>query len=221
MTRKATVPKRTALRVVCVGDSIVGPSDLEKYLKFSWILELMLKARCPGRRVEVINRGIGGNTTTQILERFDRDVIRAKPAIVIMDGGANDAGAKAGMPAAATRRNLEEILLRLRQADIKVLMMNYHLIPDPAHPDRAWSWAVKNNALIARVAKRNQVPLCDCATAMSKALASKRFGPWELVHPEDGLHTRPAGELVLAEAIFRCLDKQAWLAEPHISIADG
>lgn len=71
------------MKIVCLGDSITwgfpfGPSS-------SWVTML---ENAIG--VEVINRGINGNTTSDMLNRFDRAVLSHNPTHVIILGGAND-----------------------------------------------------------------------------------------------------------------------------------
>ncbi|HPF44401.1 MAG TPA: SGNH/GDSL hydrolase family protein [Syntrophomonadaceae bacterium] len=69
--------------IVCLGDSITygfpyGPAT-------SWAARLSenIEAR-------VINKGINGNTTSDMLARFERDVIKYKPTHLILMGGIND-----------------------------------------------------------------------------------------------------------------------------------
>lgn len=73
----------TKIKIVCLGDSITwgfpfGPN-------VSWVN--MLK---DSLGVEVINKGINGNTTSDMLRRFDRAVLSYEPTHVIIMGGAND-----------------------------------------------------------------------------------------------------------------------------------
>jgi lysophospholipase L1-like esterase len=69
--------------IVCLGDSITygfpyGPAT-------SWAARLSenIEAR-------VINKGINGNTTSDMLARFERDVLKYKPTHLILMGGIND-----------------------------------------------------------------------------------------------------------------------------------
>lgn len=71
------------MKIVCLGDSITwgfpfGPQD-------SWVEMLRRKLQ-----VEIINRGINGNTTSDMLRRFDRHVLQAQPTHLILMGGIND-----------------------------------------------------------------------------------------------------------------------------------
>lgn len=71
------------IKIVCLGDSTTfgfpyGHQD-------SWVK--MLSDEIFG---EVLNKGINGNTTSDMLERFDKAVIANKPDYVIITGGIND-----------------------------------------------------------------------------------------------------------------------------------
>lgn len=71
------------IKIVCLGDSTTfgfpyGHQD-------SWVK--MLSEEIFG---EVINKGINGNTTTDMLNRFERAVLVNKPDFVIITGGIND-----------------------------------------------------------------------------------------------------------------------------------
>ncbi len=121
-----------SMKIVCLGDSITwgfpfGPS-------VSWVSRLQ-----ESLGVEVINKGINGNTTSDMLRRFDRAVLSYKPSHVIIMGGANDilmaesfdrivnnirlmaekaeaSGIKPvfGLPTAIDDRYLEDLLARIR-----------------------------------------------------------------------------------------------------------
>ncbi len=70
-------------KIVCLGDSITwgfpfGPA-------VSWVSMLQ-----DSLGVEVINKGINGNTTSDMLRRFDRAVLSYEPTHIVIMGGAND-----------------------------------------------------------------------------------------------------------------------------------
>ena len=68
-------------RVIFLGDSITA----------SW---KVVDVAVPG--AEVINRGIGGQTTSQMLVRFRQDVVDLKPAVVHILAGTNDLAGNTG-----------------------------------------------------------------------------------------------------------------------------
>lgn len=73
-------PAATENRVVFFGDSITDLWHLDEYF--------------PGR--PYINRGIGGQTTPQMLIRFRQDVIDLHPKVVIILAGTNDIAGNTG-----------------------------------------------------------------------------------------------------------------------------
>lgn len=70
----ALPPPSGERRVVFLGDSITDGWDLAKFF--------------PGK--PYINRGIGGQVTTQMLVRFNADVVALHPTAVVILGGIND-----------------------------------------------------------------------------------------------------------------------------------
>ncbi|MDN5301415.1 MAG: acyl-CoA thioesterase [Thermoanaerobacteraceae bacterium] len=72
------------LKVVALGDSITQgyPFDMEA----SWVYILKME-----KGLDIVNKGINGDTLEGMLERFERDVISLLPGMVIIMGGTNDA----------------------------------------------------------------------------------------------------------------------------------
>ncbi|MCR4399476.1 MAG: SGNH/GDSL hydrolase family protein [Syntrophomonadaceae bacterium] len=70
-------------RIVCIGDSLTwgfpfGPA-------VSWVNRIAEETEH-----EVINRGVNGHTTTDMVRRFPREVLEARPTHVVIMGGTND-----------------------------------------------------------------------------------------------------------------------------------
>lgn len=70
-------------RIVCLGDSITYGWPWGPEVSWTTMLEKVIDA-------EVINQGIPGNTTSQMLERFDRAVLKNHPTHLLIMGGIND-----------------------------------------------------------------------------------------------------------------------------------
>src|SRR3954471_13818231 len=77
---KLAPPAAGENRVVFFGDSITDMWRLEEYF--------------PGK--PYINRGIGGQTTPQMLVRFRQDVIELSPKVVVILAGTNDIAGNTG-----------------------------------------------------------------------------------------------------------------------------
>jgi lysophospholipase L1-like esterase len=69
--------------IVCHGDSLTEGSDLEK--SYTWPDLVANKLN-----LNVINSGIGGDTSGGLLGRFYQDVVRHQPEMVVILGGTND-----------------------------------------------------------------------------------------------------------------------------------
>ena len=95
-------------RIVFAGDSVtdmgsakpVGESDGDE-LGFGYvrIIDNMLQAWYPERNIRVSNAGISGNTSRDLLERFERDVISLQPQWVSICIGINDVWRQFDTPA--------------------------------------------------------------------------------------------------------------------------
>src|SRR5215471_16575178 len=77
---KLTPPPADENRVVFLGDSITDGWHIDEYF--------------PGK--PYINRGIGGQTTPQMLVRFRQDVIDLQPKLVVILAGTNDIAGNTG-----------------------------------------------------------------------------------------------------------------------------
>lgn len=105
------------LKIVAFGDSLTAGYMLEPSAALPVQLEAALKKR--GHSVVVENAGVSGDTTAAGLARFDWAVPTDTDA-VILELGANDA--LRGIDPNLTRKNLQQILEKLRERDIKVLI---------------------------------------------------------------------------------------------------
>lgn len=71
------------MSIVCIGDSLTfgyGVKETE-----NWVSVLSAKIK-----ENLINKGIPGNTTTEMKERFIEDAVDNKPSKVLIMGGTND-----------------------------------------------------------------------------------------------------------------------------------
>lgn len=78
---------RPIVIVVIGGASTAGAAPDVSYPHF---LEAALRQRHPGQAIDVINRGVGGETTEQMAARFPKDVYANRPSLVIWETGTVD-----------------------------------------------------------------------------------------------------------------------------------
>ncbi len=99
-------------RIVFLGDSITDGWRLNEYF--------------PGK--ELVNRGISGQTTGQMLGRMMADVVRPNPAAMILLAGTNDIAR--GVPMQAIQDNIRMICEVAAQNRIKVILASVLPIHD-------------------------------------------------------------------------------------------
>jgi len=116
------------IKIVAIGSSsTAGSGASSPAMSYPSRLAIELKALFPRIEVTVLNRGIGGETTTEMLARFDRDVFADKPDVVVWQVGSNSVLRDISL--ADARARLYEGLRRLRAADLDVILMNPQYAP--------------------------------------------------------------------------------------------
>ena len=85
-------------------------------------LELPLDPQDP-ENYEIINSGVGGNNTVDLLERIERDCLAHKPKLTILMAGTNDMNSVKHIPLAEYEKNLFEMVKRIKATKSKVLLM--------------------------------------------------------------------------------------------------
>lgn len=155
------------------------------------------------------DRGISGQTTTQMLVRFRDDVINLKPAVVVILAGINDIAENNGpIKPEAVFGNIKSMAILAREAGIKVVLAS--VLPAFDFPWRPGmepaQKVVSLNAMIKDYADKNHIVYLDYFSAM----ADERQGlPKSLSN--DGVHPTLAGykimeplaEKAIAEALKR------------------
>lgn len=115
-------PEETApVTIVALGDSLTQGYGLPAAEGFVPQLEAWLKAN-GAAGATVINAGASGDTTSGGLARLDWSVGPEADA-VILELGANDALRGGDVPLALTRDNLDQMLARLKERGLPVLLV--------------------------------------------------------------------------------------------------
>jgi lysophospholipase L1-like esterase len=195
---KVVAPGKNELRVVFMGDSITDSWDDPKYGGF-----------LPGK--PYIDRGIGGQTTPQMLIRFRADVIALKPKVVVILAGTNDIAGNTGpMSLEAIENSLNSMTELARANKIRVVLSSVLPISDHEKtregkpiirslqrpPERIKAL----NAWMQEYAAKNKAIYLDYYSAM---VDDKGFLKDEL--SDDGLHPNQQGYDVMAPLAERAI----------------
>lgn len=167
-------------RVVFFGDSITDVWPIAQYF--------------PGK--PYINRGISGQTTPQMLVRFQQDVVHLHPAVVIILAGTNDI---AGNTGPSTPQMIEDNFISMadiaHRSGIKVVVAS--ILPAIAYP---WRPGVRPadeirslNVWLTNFARRDGDVYLDYYSHLADAQGGMAPGL-----SKDGVHPTPKGYAIMA-----------------------
>ena len=92
-----------------------------------WIavcLWVLLVASVNAKDTTVINAGVGGNSTRNLLKRVEKDVLAKKPDVVVMMVGTNDAlNSGNSVPIKEYEKNLKNLVKQFSKAGSEVVLM--------------------------------------------------------------------------------------------------
>ena len=144
----------------------------------------------------VINRGVNGERSDQILARFDRDVIQASPAAVVIIAGVNDV---------YQGRTVDHVIEQLhgmyaRAAGAGILVVAGSIVPyNTATPEQNTRMRQINDWI------RRQP---DVAFADTRSAVAASDNPDQLFESPDSLHPTAAGYHCMADAIAAVLERR-------------
>ncbi|WP_233272576.1 arylesterase [Paraburkholderia acidisoli] len=168
--------------IAVLGDSLSAEYGLPR--DTGWVA--LLRQRLASERIDysVANTSISGDTTSGGLARLPLVMQRIKPAIVVIELGANDA--LRGVPLATTESNLRAIIAQVRKGNARPVLVGMYVPPNYG-PD----YTQKFHALYGQLAKELNVPLVPFLLA---GLADKP----ELFQADQMHPTQQAQPLLLA-----------------------
>lgn len=188
----AALPSHGAGRVVFYGDSITDGWGRVADTTFF-----------PGK--PYVNRGISGQTTAQMLVRFQQDVVALKPAVVVILAGTNDIAGNTGPATQAMIEDNLRSMVQLAQANgIRVVLAS--VLPASAYPWRPGyrpAEAIRAlNRWIEAEAEETGAVYLDYYRVMGNA-----DGGLDARLAADGVHPTPAGYAVMAPLAERAIEK--------------
>jgi lysophospholipase L1-like esterase len=190
---KLAPPAAGEIRVVFFGDSI---TDIWK-----------LENNFPGK--PYVNRGIGGQTTPQMLVRFRQDVIDLQPKVVVILAGTNDIAGNTGpMRNEDIEANYASFAELARVHGIRVVyssvlpVHNYTERSKDFYAQRPQGRILELNTWLKDYCARNKIVYLDYFSALvdDKGMLKKDLA-------EDGLHPNDAGYKIMAPLAEAAIQK--------------
>jgi Lysophospholipase L1 and related esterases len=199
--------------IVAIGSSsTAGAGASSKAATYPSRLAVELKQHFPNEKITVLNRGIGGEEVLDMLKRFDKAVIEARPDLVLWQLGTNSVIRNHRMSdhGAAIRAGLKKI----RAAGADVVLIDPQFAPKViAKPDAALM--VK---LIAVTAKQEGVELFRRYDVMKRWHDRDNLKFDTFVSP-DGLHMNDWSYACMAKGLGAAIAEAA--QRPVLSATTG
>jgi acyl-CoA thioesterase-1 len=181
----ASAHERTLL---VFGDSLSAAYGLRP--EQGWVTLLQKRLQSEGYGYRVVNASVSGETTAGGLARLTRALEQNKPALVVLELGAND-GLR-GLPLKDVRTNLEAMIAASQRAGARVLLVGM-LIPPNYGPKYSEGFALIYRQL-ASEQKLPLVPFLLDGVALEPGLMQ-----------EDGLHPKAEGEPRVLDNVWQHL----------------
>ncbi len=181
----ASAPQPTLL---VFGDSLSAAYGLRT--DQGWVALLQERLQTEGYGYTVVNASVSGETTTGGRSRLPRALEQHKPAVVVLELGAND-GLR-GLPLATAKSNLDAMITTIEKAGAKVLLVGI-LIPPNYGPKYSQGFSEMYREL-ARDRKLPFVPFLLDGVALDPQLMQ-----------DDGYHPKAEGEPRVLENVWQHL----------------
>ena len=199
------------MKILFFGDSItesgrnlLEPNDLGVgYVK---IAAGKLRLLYPDRKIEVVNRGVGGNRTADLLLRVQEDVIGEHPDYIVLQAGVNDVWCRFSLGEVVTpeqfESNYRELVKELKATGAKLILIEPYVLPI-GDKQRFRPFLNKFNAIIRAIAEEQKltlIPVDEIFTGVTQDIDPRQFST-------DGVHPTHRGCRYIADLVIKELRK--------------
>ncbi len=199
------------MKIVFFGDSITDsgrnphdPADLG--VGFVKIAAGKLRLLYPDAELELLNRGVGGDRTEQLLARVEKDVVEEHPDVVVLQVGINDVWHRFLNGTVVTperfEHNYSEIVRRIKETGASVIVMQPFVLRMGDKP-RLRPYLDSFNAIIRKIAEREEltvIPVDEIFMGVTQDIEPSQF-------TLDGVHPTHRGCRYLADLVIKELKK--------------
>jgi lysophospholipase L1-like esterase len=168
----------------------------------------------------VINAGVGGNNTVDLLNRIEKDCLAHRPDLTILMVGTNDMNSKKHVPLATYRANLIRLVTSLKQAGSEVMLMSILPVYEPYlntrhpkefyEPDGHAARKQQVNDVVRQFADELKLPFLDLHPIFER-IGDIGEAPGSLLQnlansgKKDGVHPTPEGYRTIAVSVYQKL----------------
>lgn len=161
--------------------------------RWTYKLPASLTALLPGAGISVINAGVSGNTSADMLSRLPALLAANQAAgLVFMETSVNDFKTSGGLTIAQSEANMRAMIAHCELAGCRVIIGTS--APFTIATGFSWSKQIEGNKMAARVAAERSIPLVDLFNPLTDLAAYQTA---------DGLHPNTSGNQVWADNIAK------------------
>ena len=191
------------MKIVCIGDSLTHGYGVRRAHVWTRLIE-------DKYGVEVLNKGINGDSTGGMLSRFHRDVVDNKPSYVFIMGGANDMIME--VPLSVIRSNISTMVHQARGNRI-IPIIGTQPLTEPEMAKAHWcnitDFKRVNKELgklrewIIEFSNRFDIKVVDFYGELNKTINEENKKEMYL----DGLHFTPKANEMMLSAVEKYIPK--------------
>ncbi len=186
------------------GDVVPYPHRLEMYLRVPY------KDRFPDLRIDVLNRGRGGEEAIEELKRFDADIFAERPSLVIWQVGTNAVFHKESYDLDKVAAAIAEGLARLGREPIDVVLIDPQYVTAMLLDDKA-ELSARMVSLISAAAKNAGVSVFRRWALMRHWHVHNNVAFEQLLDPTDQpdrLHQSDWSTLRISQALCEAITRK-------------
>ena len=165
---------------------------------------------------EVINAGVGGNNTMDLIARIQHDCLDHKPDLTILMAGTNDMNSKKYVPLNEYEKNMQQMIIMMKKIKSEVLLLNLLPVYEPYlfarhdknfyEPEGHSGRLLEMNASIERMAKQNKIAFLNMFHIFNRvgnvSTAASSFLKNEINSKiADGLHPTAEGYRLMSVSV--------------------
>ncbi|MDQ6883345.1 MAG: SGNH/GDSL hydrolase family protein [Candidatus Dormibacteraeota bacterium] len=199
-------------RIVFVGDSITDAGRRQEAAPYGngyvHMARALLLARYPELELDIVNRGVSGDTVRHLAARWRPDVIDERPDWLSVEIGINDVwrnidGQTAEAdPVEEYEATCDRLLTEARVSCAARLILMEPYVIEAERADRFRTLVEAHIAAVHRLAERHDAILVRTQAAFDKALRAQPSSFWA----DDRVHPGAPGHAVIARAWLRAID---------------
>ena len=171
-------------KLLILGDSISAGYGLKESENWVQLLETSLKTS--GKKLQIINSSISGDTTIGGLSRIESDLLEHKPNYVLIELGGNDA--LRGYPVEKIKSNLLKIIDTSFAAEANPIIMQIRIPPNYGK-----NYVAAFEGIYSEIAEEKNIPKMTFLlekVALDKSLMQL-----------DGIHPNQKAQKIIAEQV--------------------